>query len=487
MSEAPALGSVRARVTALLALAAVPLLIVASALAYEDYRQQLARPLVAVSNSVDSVAARLDAGMYRADHSNVRVGLESSGEASVSGPFAGNLRFWVVAPSGSIRSLDGASDADLPPQDRIAGLLRNLSTAERGRSAADQPFDYAARRLQDGQVLLAGYNAAPAKAAARADLLRHGAVIALTCLIGMVIANAGTSGAVVRPLRALTGAVERWRTHGVFDPGPLEGMPNEIANLSLAFSHATNALAEHEDELRDAAARQDLLMQEIHHRVKNNLQVVASLLNLQASRIRVPAARAEFRSAGDRVRALATLHRHLYATGELHTINMRGFLLELCGQLFQAMGEREGERIRLVVEASELRMTSDQAVPLSLIVTEAVSNAIRYAFPEGRRGRVAVRLSSEGERARLTIEDDGVGIRAGADGSGSEQGARQGLGTQLIRGFVRQLGAELQVQEHRGTRYDIIIPLGGAVVQGGAAQDGASQDQAAAPQPAAAG
>ena len=124
-------------------------------------------------------------------------------------------------------------------------------------------------------------------------------------------------------------------------------------------------------------------MLEVHHRVKNNLQVIASLLNLQASRIRVPEARAEFQAARDRVRALATLHRHLYADGELHTINMRSFLAELCGQLFQAMGELEGTRIQMLIDAPELRMSSDQAVPLALIVTEAVTNSVRYAFPAG--------------------------------------------------------------------------------------------------------
>ena len=131
--------------------------------------------------------------------------------------------------------------------------------------------------------------------------------------------------------------------------------------------------------------------------MKNNLQIVASLLNLQASRIRVPEARAEFASARDRVRALATLHRHLYAHGEVHTINMPDFLTELCGQLFQAMGEIEGHRIRLTIEASPLQMSSDQAVPLSLIVTEAVSNALKYAFPQGRTGHVLLRLTADGE------------------------------------------------------------------------------------------
>lgn len=206
-----------------------------------------------------------------------------------------------------------------------------------------------------------------------------------------------------------------------------------------------------------AVDQQELLMQEIHHRVKNNLQIVASLLNLQASRIRQPAARAEFQSARDRVRALATLHRHLYAHGEVHTINMREFLIELCGQLFQAMGEKAGERLRLEIEAPELKMSSDQAVPLALIVTEAVSNSVKYAFPGGRRGSIWVHLTADGDHAELGIRDDGVGIPAGR--VETEAGTRDGIGIQLIRGFARQLGATLEVEEGDGTRYKVSLPL----------------------------
>ena len=198
-------------------------------------------------------------------------------------------------------------------------------------------------------------------------------------------------------------------------------------------------------------------MREIHHRVKNNLQIVASLLNLQSSRIRLPEARAEFASARDRVRALATFHRHLYLQGEVHTIDMPAFLRELCNQLFQAMGETAGRRIKLVIEANPLQMNSDQAVPLSLIVTEAVSNAVKYGFANGRAGTVHVCLSADGEEATLVVEDDGVGIPAGR--SETETGTRDGIGITLIRGFARQLSATLTVHEDQGTCYTVRFAL----------------------------
>ena len=137
---------------------------------------------------------------------------------------------------------------------------------------------------------------------------------------------------------------------------------------------------------------------------------------------------------------------------------MRSFLLELCGQLFQAIGEREGHRIRLDVQAPEVQMSSDQAVPLALIVTEAVSNAAKYAFPGGRSSSVSVRLALlEGDRISLTLQDDGIGIPAGR--AETETGVRDGLGIQLIRGFAKQLGATLEVTEGNGTVYHLELAL----------------------------
>ena len=279
----------------------------------------------------------------------------------------------------------------------------------------------------------------------------------VTVVAGIGIAAYGIELVVTRPLRALRHSIDAWRVGEPFALPPEHTLPAELRALGLTFKRATRTLGRREGELKVAVQRQELAMQEIHHRVKNNLQIVASLLNLQASRIRLPEARAEFQSARDRVRALATVHRHLYAHGELHTINMRTFLLELCGQLFQAMGETVNGRLMLDIDAPELEMSSDQAVPLSLIVTEAVTNAIKYAYPAGRRGTVSIRLRREGDGVELEIKDDGIGIPAGR--AETATGTRDGIGIQLINGFARQLGAKVAVEQGVGTRYLVQMKL----------------------------
>jgi two-component sensor histidine kinase len=281
--------------------------------------------------------------------------------------------------------------------------------------------------------------------------------LAIAVAVGVGIAVIGINRVVTLPLRALSDAVDVWRVGGAFEVPDQHRLPTELRGLALSFKRSTRTLARREAELKVAVQRQELAMQEIHHRVKNNLQIVASLLNLQASRIRLPEARAEFQSARDRVRALATVHRHLYAHGELHTINMRTFLLELCGQLFQAMGETVNGRLSLDIVAPELEMSSDQAVPLSLIVTEAVTNAIKYAYPAGRTGTISVRLRREAEGVELEIKDDGIGIPAGR--AETATGTRDGIGIQLINGFARQLGAKVAVEQGVGTRYLVQMKL----------------------------
>ena len=363
---------------------------------------------------------------------------------------------WLVDSTGAVSPTANAQKSALPDAATMAALLAGPREVD-ALSVDGTPYAYASGELALGYHVLIAYPAKDDEAAARAVLLQRILQLALFTALGLAAVAIGAHGALVSPLNALSKKVQDWRRTGTFDASVIPSAPLEVRALCTTFSDATGVLHEQERKLDEAAEKQALLMREIHHRVKNNLQIVASLLNLQASRIRSPGARAEFAAARDRVRALATLHRHLYSQGELTSITMRSFLTELCGQLFDAMGERRGGRIQLTIEAVDLEMSGDQAVPLSLVVTEAVSNAVKYAFPAGRSGHVGVYLTSDGVNATLLIEDDGVGIPAGR--VETETGTRDGLGLQLIRGFSKQLKANLVVEQDVGTRYTLVIPL----------------------------
>lgn len=363
---------------------------------------------------------------------------------------------WLIGASGAIPG-GGGPDTDFPASPHLDDLLDSPVATTLARSRGGDLFAYAAVRLPDSLILLAGFRAQDVIGPARNLLIFRLAVIFAVLLAGMGIMVLGANRAVAQPVKVLTQAVRRWRERDGehFDPSRLGDPPAEIAELSRAFSDTSAELADRERELRGALAHQDTLMREIHHRVKNNLQIVASLLNLQASRIREPTARAEFQSARDRVRALATLHRHLYADSDLHSIRMRGFLTELCEPLFQAAGETPNERIGLYIEAPDVLMSGDQATPLALIVTESVSNALRHGFPDGRSGRISVCLTVVDQQATLSVAHEGI---SAPPASASEP--RGGLGLQLMHGFARQLGGTLLIEDlGRGTRYSVSLAL----------------------------
>lgn len=283
--------------------------------------------------------------------------------------------------------------------------------------------------------------AGPVRAAALRLALLHLAEVAALLAIGAAGSMFAISRVVTRPLNRLRDAVVRWRA-GV---APLElpdepAAPRELRQLADAIRDGAETLAQREAELRTARDQAELLAGEVHHRVKNNLQTVSSLLALQAHRVADPSARAEFEAARDRVGALATLHRHLYAQHDPEAIDLSAFISELGAQLFAAVGERPGRRIALEVEAPSLRIPTDQAVPLALAITEAVADALRQGFGDGRSGRIAIRVNAEGERARLVVEDDGMLPRP-----------EDPLRAMLLRGLGRQLGGELKVEGGRVT------------------------------------
>ena len=374
---------------------------------------------------------------------------------------------WLLDENRAVLASQGDAAAALPTLDTMFRLIQSSQFTLRAPSAENLRYAYATTLLPGGWRLIAATPAQREHELGLRVLAIRLAELSLLLALGLAAVVLGADVAFGNPLRRLSSAVQRWQGGAPFEPGNLTGAPDEVIELARSFKEATAVLSEKQAQLLRAQEEQNLLVLEIHHRVKNNLQVVASLLNLQASRIRVPEAKAEFQAARDRVRALATLHRHLYADGGLHSIKMRSFLVELCGQLFQAMGEKEGERIQLTIEAPELHMSSDQAVPLALIVTEAVTNSVKYAFPGGRPGHISVTLRHrEGDEAGsldLVISDDGVGIPAGQQET--ESGRRDGIGLHLIRGFARQLGATLSVEEGHGTRYAVrLAPQSAAVM-----------------------
>jgi two-component sensor histidine kinase len=193
------------------------------------------------------------------------------------------------------------------------------------------------------------------------------------------------------------------------------------------------------------------LLKEIHHRVKNNLQIVMSLLNSQAASLQDKAALSAIQESQNRVQAMALIHQKLYQTEGVARIPMKAYVEEVVAYLQDTYNLSQQVGFKLYVEPIELDV--NLAVPLGLIINEAITNAFKYAFPAARSGVVEVSLRQRADTSyELSIEDDGVGLPQGYDPSQSRS-----LGMTLIHGFSAQLGGELSIESSGGVKLSLLF------------------------------
>lgn len=225
--------------------------------------------------------------------------------------------------------------------------------------------------------------------------------------------------------------------------------PRELRELAESFIKMMQTIEARNAQLNDAIAHRDMLIKEIHHRVKNNLQIISSLLNLQSRGLEDDVARDALLGLQSRVNALALIHQSLYETQEQQMVELQGFLGALCHQMEELVG---GRQIYVISEVPRHFVNAETAVTLAMLVTEIVSNATKHAFKNQKSGRVVVELKpGEGGEATLVVSDNGVG---GFDINDMAP-ARQGLGRELIQGYVRQLRGEMTVLQRNGTHVEI--------------------------------
>ena len=256
-------------------------------------------------------------------------------------------------------------------------------------------------------------------------------------------------------------------------PERVSAAPAEIRSLGETFTRMADLISAREQQLRESLAQKEILVREIHHRVKNNLQLVMSLLNLHARRIRDPRAEAAFADARSRINALATLHRRLYESENLQHVEVRWFLDDLCVELRRS-GLPSNRDIELAVQAPDEVIGPEVAVPLGLLVTEAITNAYKHAFQGRSEGRIDVLVARESPTHLLvTVRDNGTGFDPSAPTENTG-----GLGRPLIDAFVRQLHGELTIKTDQGTALQVRFP---ATVPSPQAAAAASIDPAQSP------
>jgi two-component sensor histidine kinase len=199
--------------------------------------------------------------------------------------------------------------------------------------------------------------------------------------------------------------------------------------------------------LESALEQNRMLLREVNHRVKNNLNVVCSLLSLQANQVKDPRVAELFAEARNRVAVMSGIHEALYHSTSLCSVTAGEFFTTITHNLVRTCDWRD---IHIQVSCGDLRLGMDELIPCGLIVNELVTNALKYAFTDGRRGMITITLTEDGPGLLLTLSDDGVGLPEGLTIEKAES-----LGLVLVTSLVQQLGGTLEIDRSGGTVFMI--------------------------------
>ncbi|GAB1542755.1 hypothetical protein NUACC21_54290 [Scytonema sp. NUACC21] len=204
------------------------------------------------------------------------------------------------------------------------------------------------------------------------------------------------------------------------------------------------------DQLEHSLEEKETLLKEIHHRVKNNLQIISSLLRMQSRRAREESTMMLFQESQNRVQSMALIHEHLYQSPEISQIDFGEYIRSLTDNLFRCYGISQ-KIIVLTIETNGIKLNLDTAIPCGLLINELVSNSLKYAFPKGRRGEIVIRLMSATDNTiTLTVSDSGIGIPESLDWSNTHS-----LGLRIVHNLTRQIKGNITLERENGTAFHI--------------------------------
>ncbi len=238
-------------------------------------------------------------------------------------------------------------------------------------------------------------------------------------------------------------------------------IPGKEPPTFTAFMRDITGRKEAEERIQASLREKDVMLKEIHHRVKNNLQIVSSLLRLQSRHLKHPETVAAFEESGSRVQSMALVHEKLYQSSSLSELDFAAYAQSLTDSLLRSYGT-DPSVIRLHLDMDKVHLNINQAIPCALILNELVANALKYAFPNGRQGEIRLRLHCDPDgTTHMSVGDNGVGLPAdfNPDKTGS-------LGLQLVNTLVHQLRGHMEASHAEGTQYTLTFTAEAATLEG---------------------
>ncbi|MBN1532001.1 MAG: PAS domain S-box protein [Spirochaetes bacterium] len=259
------------------------------------------------------------------------------------------------------------------------------------------------------------------------------------------------------PARTVTMELEYYHKNGTIRTleTVFKGILDERGDTMALYGIARDITDRKETEawLKSSLEEKDILLKEIHHRVKNNMQIISSLLDLQKTMVSDPQAYDLFGTCQSRIKAMAMVHERLYQSGNFSSINLRDLLYDIVQE--HSFVILTGAAVDIAVEAEDLFVSIATAIPCALLVNELVSNALKHAFHGREKGSIVVGLQQAGEETcQLTVQDDGTGL---PEAEPTERTDR--LGLQMVDGLVRQIGGSIRFSSGDGTTVSVTFPM----------------------------
>jgi PAS domain S-box-containing protein len=226
---------------------------------------------------------------------------------------------------------------------------------------------------------------------------------------------------------------------------------SDLSDINMKLMTEIDIRIDAEKQLTKTVGEKEVLLREVHHRVKNNLQIIISLFNLQSRYITDETTLAAFKDNQNRVRAMALVHEKLYQSTDISKIDLDNYIRFLGSSLFQVFGMK-GKGITLTMDIRDISLAIDTAIPFGLIINELISNSLKYAFPDGRKGEISLAIQRENSLLTILFKDNGVGIPEDFDWRNAKS-----LGLRLVISLVEQLDGTIELDRTEGTAFTIVM------------------------------
>jgi two-component sensor histidine kinase len=282
-------------------------------------------------------------------------------------------------------------------------------------------------------------------------LTRYAGIVSIVLLLSTAAAfllSSRLQRVISNPIRHLVETAQTVSARKDYSVRARKESQDELGLLIDSFYDLLARIHQHQEVLNASLREKDVLLKEIHHRVKNNLQVISSLLNLQSGAITEPAVLAMFTESQNRIKSMALIHEKLYQSKDLAKIDFAEYVRNLTNHLYRSYVVN-ANLISLKLNIENIHLNVDTAIPCGLMLNELVSNALKYAFPHGQKGEIGISLLRQnGEQLVLVVKDNGVGLPQDFDIKNSKS-----LGLKLVNILTKQLKGDLNYHGEGGTEF----------------------------------